>query len=362
MIPDGALEVRSTTENACLDRIVEPEARYVLVAGAEKRHGRRFFRRKWARRTRRRSRVPTCTDDARLLSAGEEHSLAERIKIGDADAEQTLITANLGLVKKAVNDYAHCGVPDDDLIQEGSLGLIRAARQFDPANHTTRFATYATYWIRCFMIRALATNGSLIQKPEKSHLRRIQYRRALSELQAGETSLGSEPSPQSPDLDDIAPFLSVVPGRLELARLSENEQTIFQSLGEWTLADGGVPDHDLLKNENRAIVCAALRRLSPFEAWVIGERFGLGETAGHEPRLAVRRTDAVHETDGRTGTATTIDAGAVDAERVSEAYFQRSYIDMGRECGLSVFRLRQVEKTALDRLRGVLAQDAPERA
>ena len=47
----------------------------------------------------------------RLLSAGEEHSLAERIKIGDTDAEQTLITANLGLVKRAVNDYAHCGVP-----------------------------------------------------------------------------------------------------------------------------------------------------------------------------------------------------------------------------------------------------------
>ena len=144
-----------------------------------------------------------------------------------------------------------------------------------------------------------------------------------------------------------------MPGRLELARLSENEQTIFQGLGERTLADGDVPDHDIVKNENRAIVCAALRRLSPFEAWVIGERFGLGETAGHEPRLAVRRIDAVHETVGRTGPATPTGAGAVDTERVSEAYFQRSYIDMGRECGLSVFRLRQVEKTALDKLRGV---------
>ena len=155
--------------------------------------------------------------------------------------------------------------------------------------------------------------------------------------------------------------MSVAPDRLELARLSENEQTTFQSLGERTLADRGVPDHDLVKNENRAIVCAALRRLSPFEAWVIGERFGLGETPGHEARLAVRRPDTVHETDDRTGPATSAGAGAVDTERVSEAYFQRSYIDMGRECGLSVFRLRQVEKTALDRLRGVLAQHAPER-
>ena len=79
---------------------------------------------------------------------------------------QQLITANLGLVLRAVSDYKQCGVPLDDLIQEGNLGLIRAARHFDPSTHTARFATYATYWIRCFIVRALASNGSLIQRPE----------------------------------------------------------------------------------------------------------------------------------------------------------------------------------------------------
>ena len=121
----------------------------------------------WRRRTSRRSLAVEVRMTARRLSAGEERTLAERIKAGDVDAGQQLITANLGLVLHAVSDYKQCGVPLDDLIQEGNLGLIRAARHFDPATHTARFATYATYWIRCFIVRALASNGSLIQRPEK---------------------------------------------------------------------------------------------------------------------------------------------------------------------------------------------------
>ena len=154
MIPEGTLDFSSMRDVAHLDRNCDQDARHVEASESERLHGRRLLKRKWARRMPRRSAAAKCAADGRLLSAGEERELADRIRTGDADAEQKLITANLGLVKKAVNDYARCGVPEDDLIQEGSLGLIRAARHFDPSTHTSRFSTYATYWIRCFMIRA----------------------------------------------------------------------------------------------------------------------------------------------------------------------------------------------------------------
>ncbi len=104
---------------------------------------------------RRRSKPTELHCKALHLSASEERSLAERIKAGDADATEKLITANLALVLRAVKYYKRCGVPLDDLVQEGNLGLIRAARNFDPSTHTARFATYATYWIRRFIVRSL---------------------------------------------------------------------------------------------------------------------------------------------------------------------------------------------------------------
>ena len=235
-----------------------------------------------------------CSQSAR------KSALAERIKTGDVDAEQKLVTANLLLVLKAVNDYTRRGVSDDDLIQEGNLGLIRAARHFDPMAHSSRFATYATYWIRCFMVRALATNN-------------------LS-----------------------------------------NEPTVCQNLGDLTEAECPATDIDCVRNEDRAPACAAIRRLSPFEAWVISERFGLGEPPGRAIRLAARPCEPAHEAENLANLTDPSGAASIDTGRGSESYFQRSYIEMGRECGLSAFRLHQVEKTALDKLRRALAERAPE--
>jgi RNA polymerase sigma factor (sigma-70 family) len=302
---NGALEFTPDSESACLGLTVDLQARHQASGGPERRHGRRLLRGKFLRRKRRRSRASTCVDNARLLSAVEENALAERIKTGDLAAEQNLITANLRLVFIAVNDYMQCGVPADDLIQEGNLGLMRAARHFDPSTHTTRFATYAIYWIRCFIVRALASNRSLIHHPEQTR------------------------------------------------------QAVCQSLGELTLAEGPAADHDLVKNEDRALVCAALLRLSPFEAWVISERFGLGEPPGRGTRLAAGRSDPASETEDPTNPGDPTGADD-DGGRPSRSYFDRSYSDMGRECGLSVFRLRQVERTALDKLRAALAERVPE--
>ncbi len=352
----GTLEFRPAGEPSLLSGIDDAEARKDGSGGTDRTHGRRPFRGAWHRRVVRRPFAADGAHGVRRLSPGEERSLAERGKAGDVDAEQQLITANLGLVLRAVRDYRQCGIPLDDLIQEGNLGLIRAARHFDPVTHTARFATYATYWIRCFIVRALASNGSLIQRPARAQILRQQYREAVDELRAQGAATGGEPGSQSLSLDEVARYLGVPANRLDEASLTETDQGVCESLADLTLADGTAPDQSLVTNEDRAIVRAALRRLSPFEAWVICERFGLDELTGHGVRQ--RLPDRVFEEEKATSMARP-DASAdppARGMRPRESYFQRSYNEMGRDCGLSVFRLRQVEKTALDKLREFLGR------
>jgi RNA polymerase primary sigma factor len=357
MHPHGTLEIKPAGEPSRLKGIDDPEARQDGSAGTGRTHGRRSFRGAWHRRMARRPLAAECAHGVRRLSAGEERALAERGKAGDVDAEQQLITANLRLVLHAVREYRQCGVPLDDLIQEGNLGLIRAARHFDPAAHTARFATYATYWIRCFIVRALASNGSLIQRPEHAHLLRQQYRTAVDELRARGAAGTGEPASQSPSLDEVARYLGVPAHRLDEARLTENDQGVCQSLADLTLADGTAPEQSLVTNEDRAMVFAALRRLSPFEAWVICERFGLDEPPGRGVRQSLPDCEPAEENDaGRTAEDDVSTNSPASGSRPSESYFRRSYIDMGRDCGLSVLRLHQVEKTALDKLRGFLGR------
>jgi RNA polymerase primary sigma factor len=348
------LDVRQTDEPARVEEIADPETRHDGANAPRKTHRRRLFNNAWHHRIARRPLVTDCARSAHRLSASEERTLAERGKAGDVDAVQQLITANLGLVLRAVGDYKQCGVLVDDLIQEGNLGLIRAARHFDPSTHTARFATYATYWIRCFIVRALASNGSLIQRSKNSHLLRLQYRKAVDELRARGVAASGEPGPNSPSLDEVATYLGIPLRRLEEARLTQEDQTVCQRLGNLTLADGPAPDQDVVSNEDRAILCAALRRLSPFEAWVICERFGLGEPPGRGIHGTSSGRDRERETEKSVTLAGSSAAAQVRVTRATESYFLRSYIDMGRDCGLSVFRLRQVEKTALDKLRGFL--------
>jgi RNA polymerase primary sigma factor len=355
MNPKSALEFKPVCEPSRPGGFAEPEVKYKRKKKRRRNHARHLLKRAWIGRPRRRSAAQACVATAHLLSSGEERDLAERIKAGDDGALQKLITSNLGLVLTAVNDYMRYGVAEDDLIQEGNLGLIRAARHFDPAAHTTRFATYATYWIRCFMVRAMASNGSLIQRPEKSHLLRVQYRRALAELKAMRATASGEAGSSSPGIDEIAGYLGIAPARLEQARLPLTQQATCESLGDLAIADGPAPDLCLVTNEDRALVCAALARLSPFEAWVICERYGLDEPSLRVLRLAVRPDNTSHETDQLAPVAGSAGVAEDPERRPGDSYFQRSYIEMGRDCGLSVFRLRQVEKTALDKLRTELA-------
>lgn len=127
-----------------------------------------------------------------LLTAEEEKELARAIAQGDQGALQKLITSNLRLVVSVAREYAWRGVPLMDLIQEGNIGLLVAARRFD---HTLdfRFSTYATKWIRQGITRCIMNHAGLIRVPVHTadRMRRIMAARTAYQQESGhEPTLG----------------------------------------------------------------------------------------------------------------------------------------------------------------------------
>ena len=102
--------------------------------------------------------------DIPLLTPEEEISLANRIKRGDQKAQRQMINSNLRLVINIAKRYSHLGVPLLDLIEEGNLGLMKAVEKFNP-KRGFRFSTYAAWWIRQFITRAIANQGNTVRIP-----------------------------------------------------------------------------------------------------------------------------------------------------------------------------------------------------
>jgi RNA polymerase primary sigma factor len=116
-----------------------------------------------------------------LLTPVEEVQLAKRIERGDEQAKERLINANLRLVVSVAKRYRHHGIPLLDLIQEGTIGLIRASEKFD-WRRGNKFSTYAIWWIRQAVDRAVCNQGEMIRLPVHVHERRRKLARAQRKL------------------------------------------------------------------------------------------------------------------------------------------------------------------------------------
>jgi RNA polymerase primary sigma factor len=220
-------------------------------------------------------------NDIPLLTAAQEVDLAQRIERGDQDALQQFVLSNLRLVVNIAKRYVGRGLPLIDLIQEGNIGLMRAVQKFD-WRRGFKFSTYATWWIRQAITRAIADKGRTIRLP-------VHVSEALSKLNAAQQRLTQQLGREPTD-DELAEELEVEPERIKETRLAARlPSSIDQPLGddeETSIADFVMDQSDRGPEElthERLLRQEAERTLADIlterEKLVLQMRFGLGE--GH---------------------------------------------------------------------------------
>jgi RNA polymerase primary sigma factor len=212
-----------------------------------------------------------------LLTPAGEIELAGRIKKGDAQAREQMIKANLRLVVKIARDYEYYGMPLLDLINEGNIGLMKGVERFDPSKGA-KFSTYGAWWIKQSIKRALANQSKTIRLPvhvvdKVAHIRRTSMK--LQEI------LGREP-----DDDEIAGELGTSPQRVRQYRAAAvAPMSLDAPLGEddsHRISDviqderAETPYQELEGKTSGDLVHEMLSRLEPREAAILNLRFNLG--------------------------------------------------------------------------------------
>ncbi|HWF34671.1 MAG TPA: sigma-70 family RNA polymerase sigma factor [Solirubrobacteraceae bacterium] len=232
----------------------------------------------------------------KLLTAAEEVELAQRVERGDLEAKNKMINANLRLVVSQARRYQGLGLPLEDLVQEGMLGLIRAVEKFD-WRRGFKFSTYGTLWIRQAIQRGLQNSGRTIRIPVHVAQRQVKVRKVENELG---TKLGREPTDE--EIAEVAdlPIDQVIEIR-ELARnLASLDQAVSDdgevALGDVLPSDRPEPLEEVADAMRDRQVAEIVARLPEPERKVLELRFGL---SGDEPRTLRQTGSALGITSAR---------------------------------------------------------------
>ena len=224
-----------------------------------------------------------------LINAAEEVELAKRIRKGDQKALEKLTKANLRFVVSVAKQYQNQGLSLADLINEGNIGLIKAAKRFDETRGF-KFISYAVWWIRQAILQALAEQSRIVRLP----LNRVGTLHKIGKVSSSlQQDLGREPSP-----NEIAHELSLTEGEVsDTLKISNSHLSLdapFSASEDNSLIDiledemQPSPDESLLSESLRVEIEKALDTLTPREAEVINLYFGLN----HEKPLTLEEIGA----------------------------------------------------------------------
>ncbi|MGM0408273.1 MAG: sigma-70 family RNA polymerase sigma factor [Bacteroidota bacterium] len=238
-----------------------------------------------------------------LLSAEEEVELARKVRNGDNHALEKLIKANLRFVVSVSKQYQNQGLSLPDLINEGNLGLIKAAKRFDETRGF-KFISYAVWWIRQSILQALAEQARIVRLPLNKIGSINKINRALSELE--------QKYEREPSVDEIAKAIELAPGDIKDAMRSSGRHVSMDApltdgeegdMYEVLLSnDSPSPDGNLLNDSLRKEIERALSSLTEREASIIRLYFGLNgkhpytlEEIGEEFNLTRERVRQIKE-------------------------------------------------------------------
>lgn len=213
----------------------------------------------------------------KLLTPQEEVALAKRIHVGDEAAREEMIKANLRLVVKIARDYEEYGLPLLDLINEGNMGLMKAVERFDPAKGA-KLSTYAAWWIKQAIRRALANQSKTIRLPVHVGDRILHMRRASMKLQE---ILGREPTDEelACELGMTAQRIaelraaSIRPASLDAPIGFDEDEHRFGELVQDENAEN--PYEELEEKTNAEMLKELVATLPPREQTILNARFGL---------------------------------------------------------------------------------------
>ncbi len=221
-------------------------------------------------------------NETALLTAQDEKDLSYQIAEGNKEARDHMVRANLRLVVNIARAYTGKGLPLQDLIEEGNLGLLRAVEGFDP-DMNTRFSTYASYWIKQSIKRALVNSSKTIRIPAYMVELLSKWRRANAKLQ--------DELNRTPTHEEVAKVLGLPKKKLRIVKkaiqLYNSSPQSDQNDGSWSMgeliADERTkgPEDELIDHDNLKHVYEMLETMDPREATILRMRFGLNDS---EPR------------------------------------------------------------------------------